>query len=278
VSSVDSRLFFAGRQRWRLVSKVQLATLLLLINIACVPFAQTDAAVEMIPGLPPLAQPECVILLHGLARTADSMEEMQEALQEAGYRVVNYDYPSREKPIAELAGSVIPAALAACDEGEPVVSINFVTHSLGGILVRYFISQQPIDKLGRVVMLSPPNHGSEVIDKLGDMPGFDWLNGPAGDQLGTEAGSVPNLLGKVDFELGIITGDRSINLILSMLIPGPDDGKVSIERAKIAGMTDFMVVHHSHPFIMSEPDVIEQTIYFLRYGRFSRSEPGLSRE
>jgi len=268
VSPVGSRLFFVGRPRWALVSKVQVATALLLMNIACVPFAQSDSISNITANLPPLIQPECVILLHGLARTRSSMEEMQEALQEAGYRVVNYDYPSREKTIEELAGSVIPAALAACDKGGPVTTIHFVTHSLGGILVRYFLSQQPIDKLGRVVMLSPPNQGSEVINELGDMPGFYWLNGPAGQQLGTESDSVPNSLGPADFPLGIITGDRSINLILSTLIPGPDDGKVSIEDAKLEGMTDFLVVHHSHPFIMEQELVIEQTIYFLRQGRF----------
>ncbi|MBU3916540.1 alpha/beta hydrolase, partial [bacterium] len=123
---------------------------------------------------------------------------------------------------------------------------------------------------GRVVMLSPPNQGSEVIDKLGSAPGFFWFNGPAGQQLGTGMDSIPLKLGKVDFKLGVITGNKSINLILSLLIPGDDDGKVSIENAKVAGMSDFLVLPHSHPFIMNSDDVIHQTKYFLKYGSFKR--------
>ncbi len=122
--------------------------------------------------------------------------------------------------------------------------------------------------MGQVVMLSPPNQGSEVIDKLRNMPGFYWLNGPAGQQLGTDKDSIPMKLGKVDFKLGIITGNKSINLFLSLIIPGDDDGKVSIENAKVTGMTDFMVLPHSHPFIMRSEEVIYQTKHFLEHGRF----------
>lgn len=211
---------------------------------------------------------ECVVLLHGLARTSRSMATMEAALESAGYRVVNQDYPSREQAIEQLANVAIKNALDSCNRPEPARQIHFVTHSMGGILVRYYLSANQIDTLGRVVMLSPPNQGSETVDKLGDMPGFWWLNGPAGQQLGTDHDSVPNRLGPARFQLGIITGDRSINLILSTLIPGPDDGKVAIERARLEGMSDFLVVPHSHPFIMKRPLVIEQTLHFLRFARF----------
>ena len=216
----------------------------------------------------PVVTDECVILLHGLARTGRSMAAMGSALAAAGYRVVNQDYPSREQPIEQLASVAIEPAVADCNTDKSTDQIHFVTHSMGGILVRYYLAANQIDNLGRVVMLSPPNQGSETIDKLADMPGFYWLNGPAGQQLGTGDQSVPNSLGPAQFQLGVITGDRSINLILSALIPGPDDGKVAIERAKLEGMADFLVVHHSHPFIMKKPRVIEQTLHFLRKGRF----------
>ena len=150
--------------------------------------------------------------------------------------------------------------------------VHFVTHSMGGILVRFYLANHRLVNLGRVVMLSPPNQGSETVDKLANMPGFGWLNGPAGQQLGTDENSLPNRLGPADFELGIITGNRSINLILSTMIPGPDDGKVAVERAKLAGMADFLVVPHSHPFIMKKPLVIEQTQFFLEHGRFRREQ------
>ena len=217
-----------------------------------------------------LLQP-CVILLHGLARSSSSMKKMGKALAKSGYVVHNTDYPSTDKPVDELASDVIPAAVESCvkDGDRP---IHFVTHSLGGILLRYFLETNVPDNLGRVVMLSPPNQGSEVVDVLSDVPGFMAVNGPAGQQLGTDDESVPSQLGTATFDVGIITGNRSINLFLSMMIPGDDDGKVSVERAKLEGMADFLVVPHSHPFIMKSDLVIRQVQYFLEHGRFEVDE------
>jgi hypothetical protein len=218
-----------------------------------------------------VADHDCVILLHGLARTASSMEAMQEALADSGFYVVNVDYPSRKYTIQELSHKVFPPALAAC-RAAASDSIHFVTHSMGGILVRYYLQYNTLAELGRVVMLSPPNQGSEVVDELKDFPGFRFINGPAGQQLGTGDSSVPLQLGPPDYEVGIITGNRTINFILSLLIPGDDDGKVSVERARLEGMVDFVVVPHTHPFIMESEDVIRQTTHFLRHGRFAAAD------
>ena len=214
---------------------------------------------------------ECVILLHGLVRTSGSMDKIEQRLQMEGYQTVNYDYPSRDFPIEELANNDIPKALRSCDQSQPS-KIHFVTHSLGGILVRYYLQQHTIEKLGRVVMLSPPNQGSEAVDELADFPGFELLNGPAGDQLGTDENGVPAQLGPANFEAGIITGNHTVNLVLSQLIPGEDDGKVSIKNARLEGMKDFLVVPHSHTFIMQSETVIDQIIYFLKNGKFDRTD------
>jgi pimeloyl-ACP methyl ester carboxylesterase len=213
---------------------------------------------------------ECVILLHGLARTDASMAKMAAALRAEGYHLVNVDYPSRKHTVERLAMDYVGRAIENCRES-PRQKIHFVTHSMGGILVRYFLAHQRVAELGRVVMLSPPNRGSELVDTLGDVPGFQAINGPAGQQLGTDEASIPNRLGPVAYPVGIITGSRSINLILSLLIPGEDDGKVSIERARLEGMADFLVVPHTHPMIMNSDQVIHQTSYFLRHGTFERS-------
>jgi pimeloyl-ACP methyl ester carboxylesterase len=212
---------------------------------------------------------DSVILLHGLARTAKSMQRLERALQQQGYYVVNAGYDSRHNDIETLAVAAIEPALKICPSAQPV---HFVTHSLGGILVRQFLAHHHIDNLGRVVMLGPPNKGSEVVDKLRNVPGFHFINGDAGLQLGTGATSVPNQLGRADFDVGIIAGTRSVNLILSSLIPGTNDGKVSVRNTRLEGMNDHLEMAVTHPFMMRNDAVIEQVIHYLETGEFKHAD------
>lgn len=214
---------------------------------------------------------QTVILLHGLARTKSSMEPVSRYLKSHGYTVVNLDYPSTRYPIEHLSQTYIKMALDQCHQ-ERMEKIHFVTHSLGGILVRYYLNNNPLPNIGRIVMLSPPNQGSEVVDKLKHLYIFKWLNGPAGQQLGTDAYSIPNILPRLDLEIGIITGDRTINPILSWIIPGEDDGKVAVKRARLKGMKDFLVVHRSHPLIMNDLKVHQQIHHFIINGKFNHTE------
>jgi pimeloyl-ACP methyl ester carboxylesterase len=195
------------------------------------------------------------------------MEKIADSLTQAGYFVVNHDYPSTSDPIEELAPKAIREAVGNCAEDS---TIHFVGHSLGGILVRYYLEHFELDRLGRVVMLGPPNQGSEVVDALGGIPGFKLLNGPAGLQLGTKSSSIPKSLGPAGFEVGIIAGTRTINIILSMFLPNPDDGKVSVASTRLEGMADHFTVPATHPFLMKNKEAIRQTIHFLRLGRFTR--------
>ena len=172
--------------------------------------------------------------------------------------------------ILKLSDDAIGRAVADCQRAG-ATKIDFVTHSLGGILVRSYLARHALPKLGRVVMLGPPNQGSEVVDKLGSFWWFKKINGPAGNELGTDTNSTPNQLGPANFCVGVIAGDRSINWINSLLIPGSDDGKVSVERTKLAGMADHIVIHATHPFLMRNRTAIRQTIQFLRAGRFGRT-------
>ena len=220
--------------------------------------------------VPKIQAAECVVLLHGLARTASSMDKMADAFEDAGYTVSNLDYPSRKYPVEQLAPLAVEAGISQCPSGSV---IHFVTHSLGGILIRYYLEQDDIPNLGRVVMLAPPNKGSEVVDKLRYFPGFKAINGPAGMQLGTGEDSLPSQLGPVDYEVGIIAGSKTFNPMLSLYLKNPDDGKVSMKNAKVEGMTDFIVVPRSHPFIMKSADIIAQTISFIKTGRFVHDAP-----
>jgi hypothetical protein len=139
---------------------------------------------------------------------------------------------------------------------------------MGGILVRSYFARHSACDLGRVVMVGPPNQGSELVDRLGSCPIFSLINGPAGRELGTSANSLPNRLGTPKYYVGVIAGNRSINWINSLLIPGPDDGKVSVERTKLSSMADHIVVPTTHPFMVRNREVICQTIEFLRSGKF----------
>ncbi len=201
--------------------------------------------------------------------------QIARALKKAGYRTFNCNYPSRKQPIELLSETFIARAIAHCRSNFHPERIHFVAHSMGGILIRYYLAQNKLENLGRVVMLAPPNAGSELVDHLSKFQLFHLINGPAGYQLGTASSNLPKSLGPVDFEVGIIAGNKSINLLSSSLIPGKDDGKVSIKSARLEGMADFIVLPHSHSFMMHSPRVIEQTLRFLREGRFDHSESSI---
>lgn len=210
---------------------------------------------------------ECVVLLHGLWRSDASMNKMEKAITQAGYEVRNVGYDSTKKSVEELAAETIPSAVESCGETQ---RIHFVTHSMGGILMRQYLEHDDIDRLGRVVMLGPPNQGSEVIDKYERFPGFKWFAGPAGLQLGTGEASIPRSLGPVTFDVGVIAGTQSINPILSGILPEDDDGKVSVESTRVEGMNDHVEMPVTHVFMMRDKEVFAQILYYLEHGFFER--------
>lgn len=213
---------------------------------------------------------DCVILLHGMGRSGLSMKAVEWKLESAGYEVVNESYPSTQHPIEDLADIAITAGVERCNDSA-AKSIHFVTHSLGGIVLRQYTSQQAIDKLARVVMLGPPNQGSQMADFVNTLNLTKVQPKPVA-QLGTGDNSVPLSLGPVNFELGVIAGTRNVRPIISSTIDGPSDGTVLVEETKVDGMQDFLELPATHSLMMWQNAVLDQIVYFLANGEFSRAE------
>jgi hypothetical protein len=211
------------------------------------------------------SEPDAVIVLHGFGRTDRSMRPLEGRLSKAGFRVYNLRYASTKKSPEDLVDDLSRRVQACCSEAP---TLHFVGHSLGGILIRAYLEKQPLPNVGRVVLLAPPNHGSELVDALHKSVLFRWTLGPSAKQLGTDPESLPNRLPPPTVEVGVIAGTRSVNPIGSVVLPEEDDGMVSLKSTKLEGMTDYLVVRSSHAFIMRSQEVGTQTIHFLQRGRF----------
>jgi hypothetical protein len=210
---------------------------------------------------------EHVVLLHGMAQTPLSMAPLGHDLRRAGYLVRNIGYPTRRHDVAELARRYLAPAVAAVGAESPV---HLVTHSLGGLIARQYLQWAALPEGSRIVMLAPPNHGSEVADLVRDWLVYRWLMGAVGQQLVTTADGIVHRLGPVDAEVGIIAGNRTIQPWFSALIPGQDDGAVSVASTRLDGMRDFIVVGGSHTLLVLKREVRRQVVHFLRHGRFRR--------
>lgn len=213
-----------------------------------------------------IAATECVVLLHGLARVSNSMSELESKLGRAGLDVANINYPSVRYEIDVLVDDAVGRGISECLQRSPT-TIHFVTHSLGGILLRYYMEENELSLLGRVVMLGPPNQGSELVDGLGPVPGFGLL-GPTSRVLGTEEQSVLRELGPVDFHLGVIAGTTNVNPLGFLFMEGPNDSIVSVESTKVEGMNEHLILPVTHTFMMRNNIVIDHTLHFLKTGQF----------
>jgi pimeloyl-ACP methyl ester carboxylesterase len=209
-----------------------------------------------------------VVLLHGMARTSRSLRKLEKALLASGFATLNLDYASRKRSLEALAADIHPAI--ADLETRTDGPIHFVAHSMGGLLSRVYVAKYRPARLGRVVMLGTPNGGSELADLLKDLSVYRVFFGPAGLQLSTAQDATLTSLPPPDYAVGIIAGVRTIAPISSIFIlPRPNDGRVSVQSAKLANMADCTTIKASHTGLIRHPDAIAQTIAFLQAGRFT---------
>ena len=227
--------------------------------------ANQSSSTEIYSPFGSIKKNQTVVLLHGLNRTSRSMSPMAKMLSAQGYRVCNINYPSRYFPVKTLAVDFVLPKINDCVGQQE--KVHFVSHSLGGIIVRSLDTELKKFNTGHFVMLSPPNQGSEAVDKFSKVWGFKRMAGPAGASLGTGADSVPNNLPAPSMPFGIIAAKHS-NSPMSWLIPGDDDGKVTLERMQLESMQDFIVISNTHSFMMRDRETIQQVLYFLEYGEF----------
>ena len=230
----------------------------------------------MAAALPAAALPETVVLLHGLGMSGWAMKRIEHQLAGEGYRVANLPSPSRTVPVETLARAWLPAQLAA-HEVAAAPRVHFVTHSMGGIVVRAWLDDfrqrgsAPPTNLGRTVMLAPPNQGTVVAEKLAGFSPFRWFTGVNGHRLGTSAASLPRSLGPWPAnagELGIIAGDRWFNPLFVFWFNEPNDGTVAVTHTHLAGEHAHRVLPYSHTWLQWHDATLDLVSTFLRTGSF----------
>jgi hypothetical protein len=209
-----------------------------------------------------------VVILHGIFRTKRHMRKLAAYVASQGYDVVNLNYPSTKYPLEELAEITWHNISAALKIDKPV---HFVGYSMGGLLLRVMLGKYRPDYMGRVVHLATPNGGSEVADFLKNNWLYQKLYGPAGQQLITDQSAIAHLFNDIDYECGVIAGSMSVDPFCSYFICGQNDGKVSIERTKIDGMQDHIIIHSTHTWFPHNKEVQQQTVQFIREGMFKQT-------
>ncbi|MBY5368744.1 alpha/beta hydrolase [Rhizobium leguminosarum] len=213
---------------------------------------------------------DTVLLFHGIARTKKSMAKLASFLSAHGYRVVNVGYPSTKFSISDLVDIIRPEIDGAAKEAGDG-RVHFVGYSMGGLIVRAFLRNYRPANLGRVVMVGTPNSGSQIADFLKNWALFRKVYGPAGQQLITDQTAMTELFGTVDYELGIIAGNRTIDPVSSLIIGlrVPNDGKVSVESTRLDGASAHIVIPANHTFLPVNKTMWSETLSFLQDGRFT---------
>lgn len=213
---------------------------------------------------------ECVVLVHGLWRSGFAMRSIESDLADHGYTTVSIDYPSMDADIRTLTDTYLTDGVASCEQQNADV-IHMVSHSMGGILIRQYLQDRALPPGSKVVMLSPPNQGSELSERFGDTWWYELIVGPAGSSLTKGEHGIIDTLKPVNAHIGIIAAFRGWSLWPQEWLPTPNDGTVSVESMKLPEMRDFILIEDGHAMMRYNDEIQAQIRYFLNQGVFFKS-------
>ena len=229
--------------------------LLFIACLACLLVAPSKIA-------PPPQAEETVVLIHGMGRTRASLWMLERRLKKAGYEMLNFPYSVRDENLDQITDRLQQYVR----DNVKTERYHFIGHSLGNIIVRNGFKKEYRPGLSRIVMLTPPNKSPNLAKQFKDFDLYQWIFGDSGQKLASDAFYETLPVPKVEF--GVIAGNKSSGLLLD----GPSDGTVTVEDTKLDGMTDFLVLHHSHTFFMDSEDTADACVRFLQTGKFASAQ------
>lgn len=207
-----------------------------------------------------------IILLHGINGSSSELANIEAYLVSQDESVENIDYPSTEYPIEVLVSDYVGPMLEQF--AREVDTVHFACHSMGNIVLRYYLKDHPDYPYGRIVMMGPPNQGSQLTDTFKKWKYYKKRYGPAGDQIGTDVEDLLNLSKQLPRDVGIIAGTKTMFFLYSWIIPGKDDGKVSHSSMKSPGYRAFVTVPYHHDEMTYKEDLAELILNYIKNGEF----------
>jgi pimeloyl-ACP methyl ester carboxylesterase len=210
-----------------------------------------------------------VVLVHGFMDTRFHLFFMEKRLVDDGYRVINKTYPSVTMSIEECADYLARVIERGTEDIDGPYELDFITHSMGGLVARCYLAKYDPPQARRLVMIATPNRGVTKAELVARLPLADRVLGPAlmemaqgPDYLCTLCGGAPTV------EFAVIAGGKGDGQGYSVLIPGDDDGTVSVRSAYLPGASDFLLLDHIHNLICFYDDTITNAQSFLADGAF----------
>lgn len=240
-----------------------------------------------------------LVLLHGIYGKSSDMESIAQNFKD-NYRIINIQYPTTKETAEEISDLYIEPNIENIKEQifsenfhkkignqyyeiaensnkinknfNQNIKINFVAHSMGTGILRYYLKENPLENLGKVVFISPPSHGSH----LADVPFVDKLPSMLGKvvpQFSTKKDSFVNQLGEPDYDYMILIGNKTNNPLYSMIIRGKDDGMVPLKTAKMKSDNFKIIENTTHTSILKDKRTMKEISEF-----FKSSDPNKEKE